>query len=253
MRARSRLRSSERTTGRTCGRRGAPLGERPRCERGPRGLLYHRYRSMPRADRRCRKSCHRPPRTSAADRGGPPPVRPRRPISTTRTCNGSSSRRFATTTRASRVRPTSWISRSTGLKRGTELTDRHRKSRPCDDAQAGRSPVGSRTGRPSAGRAGSFDLIDLGSDDDDVVIVDAMQSNTEPGTVLSFDGVEGTLPFGVFASTHSFGPAAVVELARTLDRLPRSLTVIGIEADELGMGRTMTPRLRRPLTGLQRS
>lgn len=90
---------------------------------------------------------------------------------------------------------------------------------------------------------GSFDLIDLWDDDDEVVIVDAMQSEADAGTVLSFNGVDGSLPFGVFASTHSFGPAAVVELARTLDRLPRSLTVIGIEADELGMGRNMTPKV----------
>ncbi|MGI9641835.1 MAG: hydrogenase maturation protease, partial [Acidimicrobiia bacterium] len=90
---------------------------------------------------------------------------------------------------------------------------------------------------------GSFDLIDLWDDDDEVVIVDAMQSDVEPGTVRSFDGVHGPLPFGVFTSTHSFGPAAVVELARSLGRLPRSLTVIGIEADELAMGRTMTPEV----------
>jgi len=89
----------------------------------------------------------------------------------------------------------------------------------------------------------SFDLIDLWNDEDEVVIVDAMQSEAEPGTVRSFDGVDGALPFGVFTSTHSFGPAAVVELARTLDRLPRSLTVIGIEADELGIGMNMTPRV----------
>lgn len=99
------------------------------------------------------------------------------------------------------------------------------------------------TWRTERRMGGSFDLIDLWGADDEVVIVDAMQSEAEPGTVRSFDGVGGELPFGVFASTHSFGPAAVVELARSLDRLPRSLTVIGIEADELGMGRNMTPRV----------
>lgn len=92
---------------------------------------------------------------------------------------------------------------------------------------------------------GSFDLIDLWTHDDEVVIVDAMRSQSEPGTIASFDGIAGTLPVGAFASTHSFGPASVVELARTLDRLPRSLTVIGIEADVMSMGRTMTPPVAR--------
>ena len=113
----------------------------------------------------------------------------------------------------------------------------------ADDA-AGWEVAGRVSTWPTERRTGgSFDLIDLWDDDDEVVIVDAMQSEVEPGTVRSFDGVHGELPFGVFTSTHSFGPAAVVELARTLGRLPRSLTVIGIEADELGMGRTMTPEV----------
>lgn len=77
--------------------------------------------------------------------------------------------------------------------------------------------------------AGSLSLIDLWSADDDVVIVDAMRSGAPTGTVVRIDAMSDRLPQGAFASTHAFGPSAVVELARVMDRLPRSLTVFGIE------------------------
>ena len=88
---------------------------------------------------------------------------------------------------------------------------------------------------------GSFDLVDRWSSADDVVIVDAMQSGAEPGTVVRFDARRDEMPIGVFSSTHSFGPAAVVALANSLRKMPRSLTVVGIEADTFDMGAAMTP------------
>ncbi len=88
--------------------------------------------------------------------------------------------------------------------------------------------------------AGSLALIDMWGDEDDVVIVDAMKSGAEPGTVVRIDGIAARLPPGAFASTHAFGPGAVVELARQLDRLPRSLVVYGIEAETMEHGATMS-------------
>ena len=90
-------------------------------------------------------------------------------------------------------------------------------------------------------QGGSFDVVDVWGARDEVVIVDAMRSDAEPGTVKRFDAINETLPVGAFSSTHSFGPAAVVELARALDRLPESLLVIGIEADDMSMGKRMSP------------
>ncbi|MDJ0790645.1 MAG: hydrogenase maturation protease [Acidimicrobiia bacterium] len=87
---------------------------------------------------------------------------------------------------------------------------------------------------------GSFDLVDAWGTGDDVVIVDAMRSGRRPGTVVQFDAVD-ELPLGVFSSTHSFGPVALVELAKSMDKLPRSLTIVGIEADTFEMGAAMTP------------
>jgi len=92
--------------------------------------------------------------------------------------------------------------------------------------------------------AGSLSLIDLWTENDDVVIVDAMRSGSPTGTVVRLDAIGDTLPAGAFASTHAFGPAAVVELARAIDRLPRSLIVYGIEAGHLDHGSPMSPEVR---------
>ena len=89
--------------------------------------------------------------------------------------------------------------------------------------------------------AGSLSLIDLWCPDDEVVIVDAMKSGAPPGTVVRIDAILNSLPQGAFTSTHAFGPAAVVELARTMERLPRSLIVYGIEVGHVEHGSRMTP------------
>ena len=68
------------------------------------------------------------------------------------------------------------------------------------------------------------------------VIVDAMRSTAPAGTILRFDAGAEPLPVGAFRSTHAFGPAAVIELARMMRRLPRSLIVYGIEIADTTYG-----------------
>jgi hydrogenase maturation protease len=89
--------------------------------------------------------------------------------------------------------------------------------------------------------AGTLDMFELWTEDDDVVVVDAMRSGAAPGTVRSFDVSETGLPGETFASTHSFGPAAGIEMARALGRMPRTMEVIGIEAGDLTVGSDMSP------------
>ena len=100
--------------------------------------------------------------------------------------------------------------------------------------------------------AGSLDLIDLWGHDDDVVIVDAMKSGAPPGTVARIDAITEHLPKGAFSSTHAFGPAAVVELARTMQRLPRSLVVYGIEANNMDHGIAMSPEVAASVSNVAR-
>ncbi len=89
------------------------------------------------------------------------------------------------------------------------------------------------------------EMLDAWTDDDDVVIVDAMQAGLEPGTVRKFDAHVARLPTGDFVTTHAFGPAEVIELARTLNRLPHRLTVYGIQTADVGWGAPLSPQVER--------
>lgn len=79
-------------------------------------------------------------------------------------------------------------------------------------------------------------LLELWDGESDVVVVDAMRSGKVPGTVSRFDATASELPVRTSSSTHSFGLAETIELGRALGRLPPRLTVLGIEADDVGIG-----------------
>ena len=84
---------------------------------------------------------------------------------------------------------------------------------------------------------GMLDLLEIWANNDKVVAVDAVYSNAAPGTIYVWDAQAAPLPCHVFrSSTHSFGLADAIELARALDRLPNSLTVFGIEAAQFAVG-----------------
>ncbi len=91
--------------------------------------------------------------------------------------------------------------------------------------------------------SGSVELVSTWNADDDVVFVDAMLSGAETGTIKRFDAVSDPLPMGTFRSSHAFGPAAIVELARSLGRLPRTLTVYGIEIGTVAHGAPVSPEV----------
>ncbi|MDI6771895.1 MAG: hydrogenase maturation protease [bacterium] len=63
-----------------------------------------------------------------------------------------------------------------------------------------------------------------------VILIDAALSGAAVGSIHRFDARSQALPAGFRScSTHAFGVAEAVELARALDRLPPRLIVYGIE------------------------
>jgi hydrogenase maturation protease len=85
-------------------------------------------------------------------------------------------------------------------------------------------------------------LMDHWRANDRVVVVDALRSGHEPGSVVRFEATEGPVPGDAgWVSSHSPGVAEGIETARALGRLPASLTVYGIEADRLDPGGSVTP------------
>jgi hydrogenase maturation protease len=79
-----------------------------------------------------------------------------------------------------------------------------------------------------------------------VVAVDACHGAGPPGSVHVLDaGDPGRLGVLQPVSTHSFGVAAAVGLARALGRLPSRLVIYAIEGLDFGVGRRLTPEVDR--------
>jgi hydrogenase maturation protease len=96
-----------------------------------------------------------------------------------------------------------------------------------------------------------LDLIEEWSDADEAIIVDAVSSGAEPGTIHRLDAAERRLPAELFrGSTHAFSVAEAVELGRALERLPARLLVFGIEGSSFAAGAGLSPVVERAVTAL---
>ena len=85
------------------------------------------------------------------------------------------------------------------------------------------------------------DLMELWRDADRVVLIDATVSDAPAGTVRRLDLLVIDPPaVGFRSSSHTFGLAHAVTLARALCRLPGSLFAYGIEAKDLGYGHSLS-------------
>ena len=77
-------------------------------------------------------------------------------------------------------------------------------------------------------------------------LVDASVSGAPAGTIRRIDCRLGALPQGRSqTSTHGFGPAEAIELARALGQLPPQCVVYAIEADSVGTGEPLSGAMRR--------
>ncbi len=91
-------------------------------------------------------------------------------------------------------------------------------------------------------------LLELWDGHRRVILIDAMRSGEQPGTIRRFDAWRECLPKGAFGiSSHLFGPVEAVETARALDRLPSCLLVFAIEGEAYGFGEPLSPAVDRAL------
>jgi hydrogenase maturation protease len=78
-----------------------------------------------------------------------------------------------------------------------------------------------------------------------VVLVDAVHSGSEPGTIHELDAHGRSIPTGFFHySTHAFSVAEAIELARALDQLPPRLLIYGIEGEQFEAGAGLSPAVQ---------
>jgi hydrogenase maturation protease len=91
-------------------------------------------------------------------------------------------------------------------------------------------------------RGDLLDLIEDWSGFPFAVIVDAMASIGDPGRIHRVDLTDNPLPIG-FAprSSHAFGVAETVELARSLGGLPERLIAYLVEGEQFEQGASLSP------------
>jgi hydrogenase maturation protease len=96
-------------------------------------------------------------------------------------------------------------------------------------------------------------LLDAWAGAAEVMVVDAVSSGAPAGTVHRLDAAAAPLPATVArGSTHAFGLAETIELARTLDRLPPRLMVYGIEGEDFLAGDELSAPVRAAVDAVRR-
>jgi hydrogenase maturation protease len=84
-------------------------------------------------------------------------------------------------------------------------------------------------------------LIDVWANASKVILIDAVSSGAKPGTIHRFEALTQPIPAVLsFPSTHAFGVAEAVHLARALHQLPASLLVYGIEGKNFATGTSLS-------------
>lgn len=87
-------------------------------------------------------------------------------------------------------------------------------------------------------------LMESWSGAEQIVVVDAVRSHSTPGRVHEIDASSQRVPSEFFHySSHAFGVAEAIELARTLNQLPPRVVVIGIEGQDFSEGVGLTPEV----------
>ncbi len=85
------------------------------------------------------------------------------------------------------------------------------------------------------GTAGA-DLLDVLAERQKVIVIDAVQADCEPGTVLRFTADELVQPDGVGMSLHELGLGEALKMTRQLGCAPEDVVVFGIKPKDTGCG-----------------
>ncbi|MDF1851995.1 MAG: hydrogenase maturation protease [Verrucomicrobiales bacterium] len=97
--------------------------------------------------------------------------------------------------------------------------------------------------RESSGEC--FSLMELWTDAERVILVDALQSGSAPGTIRRIDASTESIPADLVqqCSTHSLSLLEAVEMARALEKLPPEVLIYGIEGHRFEPGEELSPEV----------
>lgn len=88
------------------------------------------------------------------------------------------------------------------------------------------------------------ELLEAWKGVDRAILVDAVQSGAPPGTIHRIDASAEKLPSWFSrSSTHAFGVAEAIELARTMNELPARVVIYGIAGLDFSAGTELSPEV----------
>lgn len=94
------------------------------------------------------------------------------------------------------------------------------------------------------GGTDGFRLINVITEADRLIVVDAVKGGGAPGSIYRFDINEvQNCPSGFKTSVHQIGILEVINLSGLIGKIPQT-TVIGIEPESLEMGMELSPEVK---------
>jgi hydrogenase maturation protease len=85
-------------------------------------------------------------------------------------------------------------------------------------------------------------LMTAWADATDVILIDAVAAQDSPGKIYRIEAHAKPIPEHFLScSTHDFGVAAAIELARAVGQLPPRVIVYGVEGEDFSMGAQLSP------------
>lgn len=86
-----------------------------------------------------------------------------------------------------------------------------------------------------------MDLLDVIAGRDHLIIVDAVNTGSPPGTLVRLADKDIPAVFRTKSSPHQLGLAEVLALLNLLETAPRHVTVIGVQPQSLDIGLALSP------------
>ncbi|MFO7981831.1 MAG: HyaD/HybD family hydrogenase maturation endopeptidase [Desulfuromonadales bacterium] len=95
-----------------------------------------------------------------------------------------------------------------------------------------------------------LDLLPQLEDVDRLLIIDALDMKSEPGSVFRLEGEDVPRAFAAKLSIHQMGVQDLLGLAELRGHLPAELVVWGAQPEAIEMGLELTPVLQQALTSV---
>jgi hydrogenase maturation protease len=100
------------------------------------------------------------------------------------------------------------------------------------------------------GGTDGFRLIDIITEADRLIVVDAVKGGATPGSIYRFDINEvQSCPSGFKTSVHQIGILEVINLAGLIGKTPRT-TVIGVEPKSLEISMELSPEIKAKIPNI---